>query len=654
MFDSSQLDKNSIIKSSLRIRAFEKALINYFGKGKIRGTVHTCIGQELTPVILSKFMTSKDKVFGTHRAHGYYLSLTQDFEGLACEIFGKEGAVSQGLGGSQHLSASQIITNGIQGGLAPVACGFSSSTKTGLSIAILGDGTLGQGVVYETINISLLLELPILFVLEDNGIAQTTPQNQFLAGSIDQRLKGFGINYFYSDDKSLDNLISNIEDSINFVRNANLPAVLHVKTSRLSSHSKGDDNRPKEFVNELHLQDLLNIELNNSKELNEYWHVIQKETELLFEKILEKNDCKTRTAQNLHKNLLTNSAIINRLPILTNSAIKKQLNESLINSLLDPEVLFVGEDIETLPDGMEFKYSGAFGVSEDLSEKFPDQVKNFPISEQGMTGFGIGRALAGDKTIVEIMFGDFSTLIIDQIRQQASKLISVFGKPIELPLLVRTPMGGRRGYGPTHSQNYEGLFLGISNVTVFAVSPFGVNQELIKNLLNTGNPTILIENKDLYSQKSLEVLPNPYFAAFPQKNLEPIHISPRKIEPSATVVTYGNAAQLVIKSLSKFAKEVEIFLDVKIYEFLSPFDAQYLSESLAVTKNLVIIEESPSDSGIMSSVLSGLSDQNLSFGFRTKSIGGLGDIGASLYAENAALINEDRIFREIHTFLSSA
>ena len=118
----------------------------------------------------------------------------------------------------------------------------------------------------------------------------------------------------------------------------------------------------------------------------------------------------------------------------------------------------IGEDIEDSQPETPIQYGGAFKVTKGLSSKFPDLVKNTSISEAGITGFGIGCALNKNFCIVEIMFGDFMTLCIDQIIQQASKIPMMYGVNIELPLIIRTPMGGRRGYGPTHSQNLEKLF----------------------------------------------------------------------------------------------------------------------------------------------------------------------------------------------------
>jgi 2-oxoisovalerate dehydrogenase E1 component len=643
-----------LFKEAVKIRVFENTLLEYFSKGKIRGTVHTCIGQELTPVLIAQKLHENDKVFGTHRGHGYYLSLTNDYLGLAREILGKTGGTSNGIGGSQHLLAANIITNGIQGGLVPVGVGFATSNLTGISVVVIGDGSLGQGVIYESLNIAKLQDSRTLILIEDNRISQTTPQTQTLSGDIEGRARAFGVDYYYADSNDLLNLKTQISSSIDFVRTSNKPALLHISTTRLGPHSKGDDNRPQRYVQDLKQNDLLNQAIINSKILENFWDDTVLNYRELFERLLIEPSAEATTNPHLHRAFLNNSDLVNQVNSEDPSTIRKQINNSIKFALRNTKTLMIGEDIESLPPGMEKPYSGAFGVSENISLDFPKQVKNFPISEQGIAGFAIGRALAGEPTIAEIMFGDFSTLIIDQIRQQASKFVNIYGSQLKLPLIFRIPMGGRRGYGPTHSQNFENLFLGIPNVILFAVSPFGVGPKLLENLLNSGFPTILIESKDLYNKIQLNNVCEPYDLFFPSKNLEPISIIAKNYEPAATIVTYGNAAELVNSTLRKLARESELFFDVFVYEFISPFSIEKVQESLTKTKRLILIEEMLSEVGLASTIACKLSDNDFKTPIQIKTIGGSGDIGASEKSETSALINEELIFSEIRKFIGGA
>jgi 2-oxoisovalerate dehydrogenase E1 component len=642
---------DAAIFKAIKIRAFEVGLLELFGLGKIRGTVHTCWGQEMTPSLLSAMLNSKDHVFGTHRGHGYFLSITEDFNGLAREILGKVGGVSKGMGGSQHLYADGIITNGIQGGLVPVAAGYASIKDGRVGVAVVGEGTLGQGVFYETLNIANLFEIPLLLVIEDNEISQTTPSIQNFYGSIESRIRGFDTEYFFSKDSTSLDFEETIASALAYVRNSNKPAVLHIKTQRLGPHSKGDDNRSLKMIEEISKSDPLNWVISTSLEFGDFWESSKSEIRELLEEILAAQPAEDSIPNQLNQIALNSSTFANDSTASSNLPIRKQITKSIGNALSNSDTWFMGEDIEQLPIEMEKNYPGAFGISDNLSSLFPNQVHNFPISEQAMVGFAIGRAFAGKPTIVEIMFGDFTTLIVDQIRQQASKMVSVYGADIGLPLLIRTPMGGRRGYGPTHSQNFEGLFFGIPNIVVFMVSPFGVADSTVSNLLSLKLPVLFIENKDLYAEIALTDAPIPYKITRPASSGSPFAVAVPGRTPQATVVTYGNSSKILIDVLNELALKHEILIDLFVFEIISPLRINEVSGSLKRTNKLVLVEESLSEMGLMSSLVSALTKFEHESEFSVLSIGGIGDIGSSLASETDALISQVGIVRKLIKFI---
>ena len=177
------------------IRRFEESLLDLFSAGKIDGTVHTYVGQEADAVgVVDHLERERDVIVSNHRCHGHYLAFTDDAAGLMLEIMGKKGGTCGGKGGSQHLCNGNFYSNGVLGSTLPVAAGMALAEKqrgTGaVTVAFLGDGTLGQGVVYETLNLASLWRLPILFVVENNFYAQSTPSHLNLAGAIAGRGAG--------------------------------------------------------------------------------------------------------------------------------------------------------------------------------------------------------------------------------------------------------------------------------------------------------------------------------------------------------------------------------------------------------------------------------------------------------------------------------
>lgn len=649
---ASRVDES--VTAALRIRAFESHLLELFGEGHIRGTVHTCLGQELIAAVVSENLETEDALFGTHRGHGYFLALTGDYSGLAREILGKKGGVSNGIGGSQHLHAGSILTNGVQGGLVPIAAGVASGLIDGIAVAVIGDGTLGQGVLYETLNIATLQKVPLLLLIEDNGIAQSTPQEQNVAGSIRGRFEAFDWPYLTTTDKDLATLREVVGAAITHVRAHRSPAVLHVETRRLGPHSKGDDNRSQALIRDLHERDYLNLLCDANEEVQAEAHRTQMEVRSVLANVLAEPSASDIPNKYWIASKLGSLSGLHDHVAVAGQTIRQQTTLAIEKCLAsNPKTWLIGEDVEHLPPSMERGYSGAFGVSDDLSIRYPGQVRNFPISEPAMTGFGIGRAMAGNATIVEIMFGDFTTLVVDQVRQQASKLAGIYRDPVPLPFILRTPMGGRRGYGPTHSQSFEGLFLGIPNILVFAHSPFGVGDDLYERLIDLRLPVIVLENKDLYSLHPRTEASSLYQVQAPKTIQDPWRVVPTSHKASATVVTYGFAAELVLRSLDRLARQAEIFVEVLVFEVLSPIEISSVAQSISRTTRLAIAEEGMPEMGITSTVLGALSESNFTGHFSISTIGATGDIGASAAAEASALISEERIVSRIRELVES-
>lgn len=645
------------VREALRIRAFEQQLLERFSQGHVRGTVHTCLGQELTPVCLSTTLCDKDRVFGTHRGHGYVLALTGAVEPLAREILGREGGVSSGIGGSQHVHAGNVITNGIQGGLMPVAVGASTALDGGVAVAVIGDGTLGQGVVYESLNIAAKWSAPTLVLIEDNDIAQSTPSAQTRAGSLRLRFEAFGVRYSEVVDTDLLALQGAIDEAVGHVRTEQSPMALRVKTKRLGPHSKGDDNRGRMALSRLHEADYLNRCIEDDPEVARVWRQAQDEMERLFEGLLKEPEAQGSASISMAVPRLQN---VDHPPNLVAYASQPSIREAIRDALAqtfmtESAAIMIGEDIEAMPPGMERLYNGAFGVSGDLSQRFAGRVRNTPISEQGIVGFGIGRALAGSPTIVEIMFGDFLSLCVDQLRQQASKMVGVYGTRTPLPLVVRTPTGGRRGYGPTHSQSTEGLLIGSPNIVSFAISPFGVEPTLFQDLLALELPVVLFENKDLYGMSPIgpDLFPA-YELVERSSRWHPHRVVPRVGTASATIVTYGGAASLVLEALEQLAVESEIFVDLVVPEVICPLDARLIARSVERTGRLVLVEEARLGDGIGAELLAGLERAGHQSRLAFRSVAGKGDIGASRVAEAAALISTGEIVDTVNAIVRSA
>jgi len=279
------------------------------------------------------------------------------------------------------------------------------------------------------------------------------------------------------------------------------------------------------------------------------------------------------------------------------AAVLASLNAGLHKALEDdPQVILLGEDLLD-------PYGGSFKVTKGLSSRFPERVITTPISEAGITGIAGGMALRGLRPVVEIMFGDFSTLIMDQVVNHLAKFSAIYGQDVKVPAVIRTPMGGRRGYGPTHSQSLEKLFLGVPGLTVLApfhyqgIEPdLGSPGQLLYQAATQGEtPTFFVEHKLQYllklfaredlAEHTLTELGSP--GGFPFYKLG-LKSAPA---PQLTLAAYGFMAHLGMEAMLVLAYEYEVFCELLVPTRLAPYELSPLFESAAATSRLLTLEE---------------------------------------------------------------
>ena len=292
------------------------------------------------------------------------------------------------------------------------------------------------------------------------------------------------------------------------------------------------------------------------------------------------------------------------------------LNLALHQALTDdPKAYLLGEDLLD-------PYGGAFKVARGLSTAFPDRVLTTPISEAGITGIAGGMALRGMHPVVEIMFGDFITLTADQVINHLTKFHDMYNGQVNVPVVIRTPMGGRRGYGPTHSQTLEKLFLGVPGLTVLA--PFHLKGShtlgepgrlLYETITKLDSPVFFVENKLQYLLKllTLEHLAEYHIieTTASDKLSAPTYTFSLKDapRPQLTLTAYGYMAHLALEALHTLAYEDEIFCELVVPTQLAPFELEPLFQSAQKTGRLLTLEEGTLSLGWGSEVLARTAEQ---------------------------------------------
>jgi len=262
------------------------------------------------------------------------------------------------------------------------------------------------------------------------------------------------------------------------------------------------------------------------------------------------------------------------------------LRETLAAELRrDPSVFLMGEDIGV--------YGGSFGVTRGLIDEFgPSRVRDTPISEQALTGVAIGAAVAGQRPVIEIMFMDFITLAVDQLVNMAAKLHPIYGRAC--PLVVRTPPGGGRGYGATHSQSLERLFAGVPGIKIVAPSNATDASGLLQTAIRDNNPVLFLEHKLLYPQRfeCEDALP------------QPIPFGAAKTVREGTDVTIVAWSFMTHLARQAAAALADGGIEAEIIDLLTlnPLDIDAVVESAKRTGRVIIVEEGPKTGGFAAEI----------------------------------------------------
>jgi 2-oxoisovalerate dehydrogenase E1 component len=595
------------------IRRTEELILDLFSRGLLSGTTHTCLGQEICQMAVVRALRNPDDVvLSNHRNHGHFMTYSGHFTGLVAEIMGREAGVCGGYGGSQHMAFRHFHSNGVQAGMTGIGTGLALARKMGNSRAIvatmIGDGTLGEGLLYESMNLASIWKAPVLFVVENNGIAQTTYTHETIGGTIEARGQAFGLLTWHLDD-SEPNFPNSVEAIVEEMRGAGRPGMLVIDTRRLGPHSKGDDLRNEQERQAILARDPLtmlgkhlspsereSIETRNAAFLREV------ETEALASPEARFADVPEHA---LRASLGSHAQSQPAKAANVRGAINAALRDLLAG---DDKVIVLGEDLHE-------PYGGAFKVTAGLSTEFAGRVISTPISEAGITGAGIGLALAGKRPIVEIMFADFLSLCMDQIYNHAVKFPGMFPE-VEVPLVVRTPCGGRRGYGPTHSQSPENLFVSVPGLTViYGSHRHNVGQLLTDAVQRWPNPTVFLEHKLLYgeAQDPADYSTIPANAADPGAELFPT-LRRGSASPDVTLVSFGGMLPIVERAAKRLIEDEELEVEIVAPSLLAPLPRQTLLSALLQRPHIAVVEESHHEFGVSAEILASLVEA----GFRGK------------------------------------
>jgi 2-oxoisovalerate dehydrogenase E1 component len=617
-FDESPADALFRIYAWMHLmRVSDNRILELFRQGLIRGTVTGGQGNEGLIIPLALLANKAlDVASFTHRDSGAHLiwsgnlvqHLNQYFANADSPTKAREGNIHHGDVPNRSIPMISHL-----GAMLSVVAGTTDSQrrlgKPAVGFAFFGDGASSTGDVHETMNLASLLSLPVIFIIENNCYAYSTPTcEQFAAGTeLWKRAAGYGIESFALDcTRDVVHVARTLGAAIEKVRTTSRPIVIEANTLRLRGHAAYDtcdyllpgesdgffarDPMPRARAQAIEAVGAARVEAVEA-ELNDYLEACVK--------IAIATPRPTAGAMEMEVFAPASPP----LPWKSEPAIPSQLNiaQALNHGLRKilserPESLILGQDIAT--------YGGAFKVTEHLLKEFGrPRVFNTPLAESACTGYAIGLALNGHRPIEEFQFADFATEATTQITLNAATMH--FRAGAACPLVLRFPCGGGLTFGSFHSQELESLFLSMPGIKGLYPSTPQDAFNAILAAYEDNNPVILFEHKALYRRGRSSVVWDPEYRKVWQ---------PKKLRTGdyATFITYGEMVHLADEACEYLAGEYETTFDLFDLRALAPLQLDSIRASLVRTGRLIVLHEGRRTHGFGAELVARLTEENFS------------------------------------------
>jgi 2-oxoisovalerate dehydrogenase E1 component len=577
-------------------RVSDNRILELFRQGLIRGTVTGGQGNEALIVPLALLADKAlDTGSFTHRDAGAHLIWSGDLVTHLNQYFANAGSPTKAREGNIHHgdpANRSIPMISHLGAMLSVVAGVADSQRrqgrSAVGFAFFGDGGSSTGDVHETLNLASLLSLPVLFVIENNRYAYSTPAHeQFAAGTeLWKRAAGYGIESLALDcTRDVAHVTRTLEAAIEKVRTTSRPMLIEAHVLRLRGHAAYDTCdylKPGENEDFLARDPLPRVRADTVAAAGAARvEAVEAEIGAFLEACIKIALATPRpTPEGMEADVFAPASA--PLPWRPEPAapaavnIAQALNLGLRKILTErPESLVLGQDIGT--------YGGAFKVTEHLLRDFGrPRVLNTPLAESSCTGYAIGLALNGHRPIEEFQFADFATEAVTQITLNAATMH--FRSGAACPLVLRFPCGGGLTFGSFHSQELESLFLSMPGLKgLYPSTP----QDAFNALLaayEDNNPVILFEHKALYRRGRAPVAWDPDYRSVWQ---------PRQLRTGdfATFVTYGEMVHLAEEAAAYFAGEYDLTFDLFDLRALAPLQLDSIRASLARTGRLIVLHE---------------------------------------------------------------
>lgn len=591
-----------LYRALLLPRLVEEKMLKLLRQGRL-SKWFSGIGQEAIAVGVVRALRPDDYVLPMHRNLGVFTTRGVDLRTLFRQLLLREGGFTKGRDRTFHFGTLEHRIVGMishLGAMLPVAAGLALAAtlrrESWVVAAFTGEGATSEGDFHEALNLAAVWKLPVLFIVENNQWALSTPvHEQYACARLADRAVGYGMAGAVVDGNDVLAVHRAVAAAAARARQGGGPTLLEFETFRMRGHEEasGTDYVPPALLEEWAARDpiarferlLDEREVLSPAARDAMRRELAEQIDALAEAALESPEPVSTPEREL-ADVYAPSLLRVKPPskpagwgpeVRYIDAIADGLREAMRH---DPRVVLMGQDIA--------EYGGVFKVTRGLVEEFGrERVRNTPIIESGAVGAALGLALEGFRPMVEMQFGDFITCAFNQIVNNLAKTHYRWGARV--PVVIRAPVGGGTGAGPFHSQNVESWFTAVAGLKVVApATPFDA-KGLLLAAFEDGNPVLYLEHKFLYRPIKGHV-PEGYYT-LPLGRAEVVHEG-----RDATVVTYSVGVHWALEAARTLAAE-GIEVEVVDLRTLQPWDVETVLQSVRKTGRALVLHEAPRTGG---------------------------------------------------------
>lgn len=605
-FFNSEIEKSEYVAlytNMLFSRMIEEKMLVLLRQGKI-SKWFSGIGQEAISVGVTMALDDDEYILPMHRNLGVFTSRKISLYRLFCQWQGKLDGFTNGRDRSFHFGSNQHKIVGMISHLGPqmgVANGIALHNllkkNKKITAVFSGEGGTSEGDFHEALNVASVWNLPVIFVIENNGYGLSTPVNeQYNCKNISDKGIGYGIKSYNIDGNNIIEVFSKIKEIKKIIQKKPQPVLVELMTFRIRGHEEASGTKyvPKEMIEYWEKRDpilnyesfLLESDILNKKEIKK----LKKQFTSVIEDDIKKANLQSKIAASVQKEL--NDVLhpyenhsIKKIEKLTEMRFVDSISNALELSMKKyDDLIIMGQDIA--------EYGGVFKVTDGFSKIFgKDRVRNTPICESSIIETAMGLSICGRKSIVELQFSDFISSGFNPVVNYLAKTYYRWKQKADV--VLRMPCGAGVGAGPFHSQTNEAWFTKTPGlIVVYPSFPFDAKGLLISSIENP-NPVLFFEHKALYRTIREEIPENYYNVAIGKGKL-------RKIGNKISVITYGLGVHEALKIIDKH----DIDADLIDLLTLSPIDEKIIINSVNKTGKAIVLQEDSLFGGIASEISS--------------------------------------------------